>query len=755
MKTVAALIAALAVTTARVALAAPDVLPPQEVFKYTAELREQAGGAELVVQWDIKEGYYMYAKRLGVVSDTPDVTFGDLQHPAGTMKEDEFFGEMETFRNQELEVRIPVALGALPPAEINLRLKSQGCADYGLCYPPQTWEHTVAIPASIRAAAEPPAGGSLLDLMADGPEFGSTEGEFLPPDEAFVFRTGMADGYTARVTFQIADGYYLYKDKFSFATDSNSVQLGMPMLPPGKPKTDEFFGETEVYYGDVEVLIPLSRASPQPGDFEITANYQGCAEDGICYPPITRQDILIMAAVSADDKPRETLQAAAPPISEQNRLANLIRDGSPALVLFIFFLSGLGLAFTPCVLPMVPILSGIITGQGKDVSAMRGFSLSAVYVLGMSLTYTIAGVVTAMLGQNLQAMFQHPGVLITFSAVFVVLALAMFDVYQLQMPASIQNRLNSISNQQKGGTWFGVGIMGVLSALIVGPCVAAPLAGALIFIGQSGDPVRGGAALFALSLGMGAPLLAVGASAGHLLPRAGAWMNAVKNAMGIMLLAVAVWMLSRIVPGPVTLLLWAALALVTGVVFLNAFSPLPENAGNGRKLGKAAGIGLSLYAAVLVVGATTGAGDPLQPLAKLTGGGEEEHVEFRLVRTVADLEREVASAAAAGRPVMLDFYADWCVSCKEMEKYTFNDDAVRPVLENAILLQADVTENNDDDQALLKAFGIFGPPTIAFYGADGVEREAYRLVGFVPAEQFKDHAQAAFAAPAMAGTASR
>ncbi len=708
-----------------------QILPPEQAFRYQAV----AGTEAIELRWDIAEGYYMYRGRMGYESLTAGVNLGQVDYPAGKKKTDEFFGEVETYRGTQV-LKIPYQ-AASSGQNVELQIKSQGCADIGICFPPQTWTTTVALPVVKTALGGQRQGGGdpLSDLFAnDQPAQGS--GQFLPPEEAFRLDAIMVDPYTVQATWSIAEGYYLYRDKFGFHTDSQLAQLGAAQLPAGKEKFDEHFGEVRVFYQQAQALIPISRANAQTGDFSLSTQFQGCAEDGICYPPMTRDTLVWMPAATASDTPSALAATAAaaapPPQSEQDRLATVINDGNLALVLGIFFGSGLLLAFTPCILPMVPILSGIIVGQGPDLGTGRAFALSLVYVLAMALTYTVAGVVTAMLGQNLQALFQHPGVIIGFSVVFVLLALAMFDVYQLQVPASLQSRLTNISNNQQGGQLAGVGVMGVLSALIVGPCVAAPLAAALIVIGQGGDPVRGGLALFSLSLGMGAPLVAFGTSAGTLVPKAGAWMDRIKKLFGILMLGVAVWMLSRIIPGIYAMLAWAVLALAAGSI-LGGFIPRGQNV---PMVMRAVGAVVFAYGAVLVAGAATGSTNPLAPLSK-----ELPHLEFETVKTVDQLEQRVREASASGQHVMLDFYADWCVSCIEMEKFTFTNPQVQQALANTLLLQADVTANDAHDQAMLKYFGIYGPPTIAFFGPDGNEREAFRVIGFMPADKFHPHVQ--------------
>lgn len=723
-----------------------EPLPPEEAFRYSVE---EADGT-LVVRWDVEDGYYLYREKLGLESLTEGVSLGPMALPDGEVHEDEYFGRQEIYRG-EFAARMPYTGGGARTLELEVR--AQGCADFGLCYPPQRWRTTVALPEPAAAAAglsspfsDRGGGSSALPGGAGGLLAGAGGDEFLPPDEAFRPRVDVLDPYTLEVSWAIAPGYYLYRDTLGASTDSDRVGLAALRLPEGKEKYDEFFGDTEVYYDAVIATLPLNRAGPEPTGLTLELGYQGCAEDGICYPPITRSFAVSLPLASAADQPRDLGDAA--PQSEQARLAGLIADGNFLLVLATFFGAGLLLAFTPCVLPMVPILSGIIAGEGDDVTPARGFVLALAYVLGMALTYTIAGAVFAAAGQQAQAVFQQPWILTAFAGLFVVLALGMFGLFDLQMPSAVQSRLAAVSGRQRGGTLIGAVVMGALSSLIVTACVAPPLVASLAVIGQSGDVVRGGAALFALSIGMGTPLLAVGASAGKLLPKAGPWMVAVKNAFGFMMLGLAIWMLGRILPGPVILALWAVLVLMAGV-FLGAFTQLSPEAGGARKLGKGFGVLAALYGAVLLVGSLTGADDPLQPLERIAagGGGEAAHgeLEFQRVKTVADVEAAVAAAAAAGRPAMLDFYADWCVSCKEMEKYTFANPAVQRGLAGTVLLQADVTANDEADRELLRRFGLFGPPGIIFFGPGGEERPRYEVVGYMPAERFAEHLRLAIA----------
>jgi thiol:disulfide interchange protein DsbD len=472
---------------------------------------------------------------------------------------------------------------------------------------------------------------------------------------------------------------------------------------------------------------------------------QGCAEKGLCYPPEKRRfKVLLPATDSAANTNlinRSTDRASSASagtssggargfVSEQDRLAELIRTGHLSFVLLTFFGLGLLLAFTPCVLPMVPILSGIIAGQGSGVTTGRAFALSLSYVLGMAVMNTLAGVAAAAAGQQIQALFQQPWIIVLFSLIFVALALSMFGLFTIQMPASLQTRLSDVSNRQRAGTFGGVAVMGALSALIVSACVAPPLFAALAVIAQTGDMVRGGSALFVMSLGMGVPLLVIGTSAGRLLPKAGGWMDTVKKLFGVLMLAVAAWMLSRLVEDRWSLLLWAVPASIGAWLLFNEFKTRSVTSWVMRGLGAV----LGLYALSLIAGVFLGGRDPLAPIPQLSK--PQKTLEFTRIKTVEDLDRAIATAAAEGRPAMLDFYADWCVSCKEMERYTFTDAAVQAALANAVLLKADVTANDEADQALLRRFEIFGPPTIAFWGRDGVERKNYRVVGFMKADEF-------------------
>jgi thiol:disulfide interchange protein DsbD len=607
----------------------------------------------------------------------------------------------------------------------------------------------------LRSSLSPAARllAALCTLLLACAAFVSTahaDDDFLPPEQAFKFSAHMLDAHTIVVNYAIADGYYMYRERFRFT--ATGAKLGEPVIPPGKIKYDDTFQKNvETYHNGVEIRIPVDATGP----FTLTATGQGCADKGLCYPP---QDATIqltpgaggtepqMSAApgqgggfnfpgqAAQPAPQVDTPAAPAPVvpvkpaapSELSGIASLLQGGRLLAIVPAFILLGLGLAFTPCVLPMVPILSSIIVGEGKEVHRTRGFVLSLAYSFGMAIVYTALGVAAGLLGEGLAAALQNPWVLGGFALLIVVMALSMFDVYQLQVPAALQTRLSSASGRQSSGKLAGVFVMGALSALIVGPCVAAPLAGALVYISQTRDVVIGGAALFAMAIGMSVPLLLVGVSAGSLLPRAGLWMESVKRFFGVLMLAMALWMAAPVLPGLVQMILWAALLLGYGFYLLRGL--------RGHWAGLALGAACVVLGAVQLVGVASGARDPLAPLARFTGGASAQPLAFTRIKTVDQLD--AALAATGGRTAMLDFYADWCVSCKEMEKLTFVDPAVKARLANTVLLQVDVTANDADDRAMLKRFGLFGPPGIILFDKQGKEIPDSRVIGYQDANKF-------------------
>ena len=590
-----------------------------------------------------------------------------------------------------------------------------------------------------------------VDNLLDDLGLGGQD-DILDVDEAFKLTTDIEDNrFTAR--WEIAEGHYLYQDKMNIILSDTNIDTSPLQLQPGEEKQDPIFNKLLfVYHDSAEIALPiLNTNGVKEAVFKV--KYQGCSEiSGICYPPQTREisvrlpEITGIASASEQGSAGTAVAAGSEDIvSEQDRIASTLKQGDTWVTLLVFFGAGLLLALTPCVFPMIPILMGIIVGQGENQTVRSTFMLSLVYVLAMALTYTVVGVLVGMSGENIQAWFQNPWIISTFVAIFIALSFSMFGFYELQMPASIQSKITQISNSQKGGTLTGVAIMGFLSALIVGPCVTAPLVGALIYIAETGDAVLGGLALFALSMGMGAPLIAIGASAGKILPKAGPWMDAVKAVFGVMLLGLGIWMLERVAPAALTMALWAAL-LIVSAVYMGAIDSLPQGASGWRRLWKGTGLLLLVYGIVLIIGLASGGRDVFHPLKGIalsgnTASGQAAKLDFKLIKGVDGLN--AALAEARGKTVMLDFYADWCVSCKEMEAFTFTDPGVQQALANTVLLKADVTPNDAQDKALYKHFGIIGPPSIMFFDKNGNERKNFRVVGFVPADKFSAHVKQA------------
>ena len=564
--------------------------------------------------------------------------------------------------------------------------------------------------------------------------------DFLDPAVAFKFEARMADPQTAEITYVIAPAYYMYRERFAFKASGAGVTLGEAQIPQGKVKYDPTFEkDLETHTGTLTIRIPVEGAGP----FTLTATSQGCADAGLCYPPQEHSVNLgaggaqpasgLPIGIGAGQAPLSSqpmadsapATAAAAPASDLSNIAGILGGGSLLAIVPAFILLGLGLAFTPCVLPMVPILSSIIVGEGKHVSRSRGFVLSLAYSLGMAIVYTLLGIAAGLAGEGLAAALQNPWVLGAFATLIVAMSLSMFGFYQLQLPNTLQTRLTQASNSQQGGKLAGVFVMGAISALIVGPCVAAPLAGALVYISQTRDVLIGGAALFSMAVGMSIPLLLVGLSAGSLLPRVGPWMESVKRLFGVLMLAMAIWLVSPVIPAVAQMLLWAALLLGYGFYLL-------RHARHWAAM--AFGAAFAVLGATQLVGLASGGRDAWAPLAHLGGAPQNHGLAFSRIKTVDQLD--AALAANAGKTVMLDFYADWCVSCKEMEKFTFVDPAVQQKLADTVLLQVDVTANDADDKAMLKRFGLFGPPGIILFDGEGKEIADSRVIGFQNAEKF-------------------
>ncbi|TNF98824.1 MAG: protein-disulfide reductase DsbD [Gammaproteobacteria bacterium] len=755
-----------------------ELLRPEQAYPASVQ---NVDDKTIQIQWRVADGYYLYKNKFRFSTESDGISLGEPRLPEGKIKQDEFFGKVEIYRGKQT-IQIPYSRQNSKVEQFTVTAFSQGCADLGVCYPPHKQTFEIKLPAVKKAAAQTAMPNPLSVLAGIGKSLGinPSDDEFLKPDQAFqLFVEAKKDG-AAHLNWTIADQYYLYKDKIkvSLAISSPNLSLGTLELPKAKMKHDEYFGNVPVYYNQVNARLPILNNNTSASDITLMVEYQGCAEAGLCYPPIKKPFNLSIipisqaaaaenlttppaaTAVVESEAPDTTAKAVSKaqginaasseePVAEQDRLARFLAEKPLWMSALLFFALGIGLAFTPCVFPMIPILSGIIIGQGDKISTGKALSLSLAYVLAMALTYTVVGVIAGLAGTNLQALFQNPWILSTFAAVFVALSFSMFGFYELQMPSAVQSRLTHISNSQEGGTLMGAGIMGFLSALIVGPCVTAPLIGALIVIGQTGDAVLGGTALFALSMGMGTPLLAIGASAGKLLPKAGPWMDAIKAAFGVGLLAVAIWLLERVIGGVAAMLLWSLLFIISAI-YMGAFDSLHEEVSGWRRFWKGAGLAMFIYGIILMLGSLSGSRDMLNPLGNLISSGDsvggvqtKKHLNFTRFKTVEDFEQHLAKASQNNQAVMLDFYADWCVYCIQMEDRTFPAPGVQKALNNVILLQADVTANDDEDTRLLKHFGLIAPPAILFFDKDGKERRNYRVVGFMDAPSFQQHVEKA------------
>lgn len=713
------------------ALGTEDLLSAEQAFKVSAKA---VSAKQIEVSLDIADDYYLYRNKTQITTQTEGILLGVPDIPAGKAKHDEFFGDTFILRNQQ-KITIPVT-NEKSLTDIKLLVKYQGCADIGICYPPQKKIISINLPQADSNSSS----NSVKQLFSGikGSEFDLFQNELLPADQAFQFFATVKDANTIQVNWVIAEGYYLYREKTRLElVNSSAVQLGAINIPQGKPYHDEAFGKVQIFHQELSFKVPLLRTKKAAQTITLLAKYQGCAEQGVCYPPMESK-VELQLPVALKQKLQSSPESVKSGLSEQDQIFQSLKNDSLGLTLLSFFGFGLLLAFTPCIFPMIPILSGIIVGQGESVTTRKAFLLSLSYVVASALMYTVFGVLAALFGSNLQVIFQEPWVIAIFSAIFILLSLSMFGFYSLELPKSLQAKLHDSSDKHRDGSYIGAAIMGALSALIVGPCVAAPLAGALIYIGQTGDVLLGASALFVMGFAMGIPLLILGASAGSLLPKAGHWLNSTKAIFGVLMLAVSLWMLDRILPASVTMLLAAAL-LIIPAIYLRAIEPLPEKLSGWYKLWKGLGMMMLVYGILLLIGLTMGNTNPLQPLKGIGNGSstsQEQGLEFNKVSSTSELDQVLEQASANNQWVMLDFYADWCISCKEMEAFTFTDEKVRQKLSSFILIQADVTKNSADDQALLKRFNLIGPPAIIFFGPDKLEKKASRVIGYQDSETF-------------------
>lgn len=739
---------------------ADDPLPPQQAFKFDASVE----GNTIHATWTAADDYYMYRDKFRFESASPGVELGAPIFPQGTMhhgiKPDGTEGEVEIYINR---VTIDVPVTKSPGGELTLVAHGQGCAEkLGICYPPQKREKSLTLTAVQTSSAAPmSAVAAISDLSKQLGVSGDNTNEPMAGEQAFQYSAVM-EGDVLIATWTIARDYYMYKDKFSFESKTSGVSFGAVKLPKGKMhhgiKPDGSEGEVEIYVDHVVIEVPVSAKKEAVTSFEYVAVGQGCAEVfGICYPPQKRPQMMESAALpvlattattSAETPAAKQADSAPEFVSEQDKSAQILASGETFQIILYFFLGGLALAFTACMYPMIPILSSIIVGQGVKVTTAHALNLSLFYVLSMAVTFGVMGGIFAGVAQgvNLQSYFQSPLILIPFSILFVALAMSMFGFYTIQMPASLQGKLSEISSHQKSGSFAGVIIMGVLSALIIGPCAGPVIIGALAYAASVGNVFLGFLSMFVLGLGLGVPLLVVGVSHGKFLPKAGGWMDTVKYAAGVVLLAIALLFLERVsfIPTKLVMLLWASLFIIAGI-YMGAFEQIKDGASGWRRLWKGLGLVLILYGAIVMLGGLTGArnvNDPMHGSALTAGGSGGGHAQaelgFKRIKTTLDLQRELDQAKASGKYVMLDFYADWCTYCKTFEDYVFSNKEVQALLRDFVLIQADVTRSDDEDQKLLNASGVIAPPAILFWGPDGVEKKKYRIVGAMNAEQFID-----------------
>lgn len=694
-----------------------SLLPAEEAFKLSADIVDQ----QAIFDWKIAKGYYLYKEKFKISTDG-NATIGKLLFPSAIMQEDEFFGTVGIYRNQ---VKITAPIQQSKDLVLNFALNYQGCADIGVCYPPITQKVQLSVPRELKLSNLLEDTGNLMVSLKEG-IFGKTPADKNHPlavEKAFKLDVSQKDNQHLSVKWQIQPDYYLYKDKLKFFLQDQAVKT---TLPAGEIKQDEFFGRVEVYRGDLEVLLPITKSY---GTLNARVDYQGCWDGGVCYPPQRHQQNIAITSVTNDQN--KAISSSGQPdgtqkLSEEQDITRLLSSDSILWSILAFFGFGALLSLTPCVFPMVPILSGILIGQ-KSYSTTQSFLISLIFVLTMSLVYAIAGAFVGLGGANLQTWLQTPFVLAAFSLIFVVLALSMFGLYDIALPKKLQDKLNTMGSRHNG--YVGAGIMGGLSALIVGPCVAPPLAGALIYIGQTGDALLGGSALFFMGLGTGIPLLLLGASAGKILPKAGAWMQNIKTVFGILMLGVAIYLLERVLDERVILFLWASLFTLS-VAAMGVFKPLSSQTNALHGIAKGLGFLIFGYGVLLFLLVAKGGGDMFSPLSGWAQNQQSANktVVFQKVGSQDELNNLLQKASTNNQLTMLDFYADWCVTCKEMEKYLFTKPAVVAALEKVVLIKADVTKNTKEQQALMKAFGVVGPPALLFF-KNKTELRHQRLIG--------------------------
>lgn len=753
------------------AAAFPEVLPVNQAFQVSAEALDKE---QIRLKWKVTDGYYLYRKKFAVSSKNPDVQIpplDSLNFPAGEIKVDPNFGEMEVY-HQDVIFQLPITRSesAQQALELELEAKYQGCADAGLCYPPQKQILKVQLAAldnldktppaepldntdanSDNKALEPPTQASppAVKTIKPPPATPSDPAvEPVPVDQAFKYNLVAVDQKTLVAHWDIQPDHQLYRSKISFSTQGNEdFHLGTPLFPTGQIVEDDYFGTVEVFNHALDVSIPIIQTDNQadlPKKFTVIAEYQGCSSStGICYPPVkkTLELDLSKAPAKLESLPATQATQAA---NNNDSYVSALEGASFFGTILLFFGGGLLLAFTPCIFPMFPILSGVIAGQ-SDLSARKAFFLSLAYVTASSVAYALIGVFFGLFGANLQMTLQHPVAIGIFATLFVILALSMFGFFDLQLPTSLQSRLNEFSNKQQSGSLLGAAIMGFISTLIVGPCVAPPLAGALTYIAQTKDALLGGIALFTMGFAMGIPLLIVGTSAGNLLPRAGTWMDTTKAIFGMIMLGLAISMLHRIVPIEVTMALTGILLVASGI-YMGALDKISEESAGWKRFWKSIGLIMVFYGAMQLLGVATGSTNLFQPLkgvftvsANASAINRSNQLSFETIKSVEDLEAKLGLAKQRQQLTMLDFTADWCPDCKRLDQTTFVDPTVMKQLQGVQLLKADLTADDEQDRALLRKLIVTGPPTIVFFDNNANEIKSLRSVGYRNPADFSKH----------------
>lgn len=735
----------------------PEPLQVDQAFKVSAEPLDKE---QIRVTWKIADGYYLYRKKIDLSSKHPEIQLPDLEQlafPTGDSKTDANFGQMEVY-HKDFAIDIPITRSdkVQQALELELETKYQGCADAGLCYPPQkkiiklqlaAFEN--AAPASSKtnqseiASVETTTSIDTAKPKQIKPLAATADPavEPLPLDQAFKYSLVAVDQKTLVAHWDIQPDHQLYRSRISFSIQGNAdFHLDPPLFPAGEMVKDDYYGSLEVYTSSLDVSIPIRQTETDvapPKKLTVVTEYQGCSDStGICYPPV--KQLVDLDLSTAPPKLESLPDTKAPQTTQNDAYTSALEGASLFGTLLIFFGGGLLLAFTPCVFPMFPILSGVIAGQ-SDLSARKAFFLSLAYVTASSIAYALIGVFFGLFGANLQTTLQHPVAIGIFATLFVILAFSMFGFFDLQMPTSLQSRLNEFSNKQRGGSLLGAAIMGFISTLIVGPCVAPPLAGALTYIAQTKDAFLGGIALFTMGFAMGIPLLIVGTSAGHLLPRAGTWMDTTKAIFGMIMLGLAISMLKRIIPIEVTMALTGTLLVASGI-YMGALDKISEESTGWKRFWKSLGLIMVFYGAMQLLGVAVGSTNLFQPLKGVltlaANPVQTNHLNFQTIKSVNDLEAKLALAKQNQQATMLDFTATWCPDCETLEKVTFVDANVVKSLQGVQILRADVSAQDEQDRALAAKFTVPGPPAILFFDANGKEIRKIRVQGYKNPEQF-------------------